>query len=103
MGKTAAQPMPKVVTEVCSLCGLDWNRHGTNPTSEKCISLLLDEVRSLNARLAVRPAIPYTYPLPYPVPYTPLRPWWQQTWVNTYTYASNVTARTPQITSGGIQ
>jgi hypothetical protein len=66
------KPTPKVVSEVCSLCGLDWSLHGANPTTETCIGLLLDEVRSLNARLAVRP-ISYPQPLPV-IPWQP-RPW----------------------------
>lgn len=97
----SAKPEPRIVSEVCSLCGLDWKRHGKNPTAEKCVSLLLDEVRSLNARLATRP---FAYPLPYPqpVPYNPrpwVYPWWQKTWGNQYTYASNATSHTPQLTS----
>ena len=72
----SSKPTPVVVTEVCSLCGLDWRRHGKNPTSEKCIELLLAEVRALNAQLAVRPiSYPVPYPQPYPVPY-PVRPVW---------------------------
>ncbi len=73
------KPEPRVIYEVCSLCGLDWKRHGKNPTAEKCVTLLLDEVRSLNAQIATRPLI---QPLPYPVPYrpfTPYAPWWQTT------------------------
>jgi hypothetical protein len=96
----SAKPQPRVITEVCSLCGLDWKRHGKEPTSDKCIELLLQEVRSLNAQLASRP---YVQPIPYPLPYLPRpypRPWWQQTWGNQYTYASNATARSPQIVGG---
>lgn len=76
----ARKPTPKVVSEVCSLCGLDWQLHGENPTTETCIGLLLDEVRSLNARLRHRPysqpVVPFipVYPRPYPV-YP--RPHWQ--------------------------
>jgi len=74
-------PQPRVVSEVCSLCGLDWKRHGKQPTTETCIELLLAEVRSLNAALAVRPVsipapYPVPYPRPYPVPYWPQSPWW---------------------------
>ncbi|MGH2835771.1 MAG: hypothetical protein ACRDUT_00020 [Mycobacterium sp.] len=46
----SSKPTPVVVSEVCSLCGLDWRRHGKNQTSEKCIELLLAEVRALNAQ-----------------------------------------------------
>lgn len=94
-----AKPEPRVISEVCSLCGLDWKRHGKSPTSEKCVSLLLDEVRALNAQLASRPAVPWVMPHPYPVPYRPFSPWWQNTWGGKYTYASNVTSHVPQIKS----
>lgn len=77
-----AKPEPKIVSEVCSLCGLDWDLHGKNPTSEVCVKLLLDEVSSLNARLAHRPIsyhIPYPAPYPvYPRPYYPH--WYSTTW-----------------------
>lgn len=70
----AKKPSPRVVTEVCSLCGLDWKRHGTVPTSDKCVELLLAEVRSLNDQLASRP---YAQPYPiYPVNPYPYRPWY---------------------------
>jgi hypothetical protein len=91
------KPEPKIVSEVCSLCGLDWKRHGKSPTTETCIGLLLDEVRALNARLAHQPIFK---PLPYPVPYVrPYQPFWQTTWGNQYQYTSNTTSRTPQIAS----
>src|SRR5512146_2001663 len=88
----SATPEPRVITEVCSLCVLDGKRHGKKPTTEKCIELLLSEVRSLNAQLATRP---YVQPLPYPVPTRPYYPWWGTTWGGTYTYASSATTRTP--------
>lgn len=78
-----ARPTPRVVSEVCSLCGLDWKDHGKNPTAETCVKLLLDEVSSLNARIAVRPIInnPYPYvPVPYPVYPRPYYPQWYTTW-----------------------
>lgn len=67
-----AKPTARVVSEVCSLCGLDWKLHGKDPTAETCVSLLLDEVRSLNSQLAHRPLV---RPLPYPVPAW-TRPYW---------------------------
>jgi hypothetical protein len=80
------KPQPRVTARVCSLCGLEWELHGTKPTTETCIELLLAEVRSLNAQLAVRPyARPYPVPRPYPVyprPW-PISPYWQTTWSNT--------------------
>lgn len=66
------KPTPRVVTEVCDLCGLDWRLHGDNPTTETCIKLLAAEVRRLESQLALRPiSFPVPYPQPYPVP----RPW----------------------------
>lgn len=76
---TDVKPEPRVTSRVCSLCGLDWKRHGKAPTTETCIQLLLGEVRALNAQLAHRPAI-ITIPRPYPVypqPFGwPQRPQW---------------------------
>ncbi len=97
----SAAPEPVIVSEVCSLCGLDWKRHGKKPTSEKCVELLLDEVRRLNAQLAHRPIVRPYLPQPYPVPIRPYYPWWQSTWGGKYTYASNVTQHTPQLSAWG--
>lgn len=75
MGK----PSPRVVSEVCSVCGLDWKQHGKAPTLETCVRLLLDEVRAKDAALARRPVV---IDRPYPV-YPPLRPawpYWYTTW-----------------------
>lgn len=58
------KPEPVVVSEVCSLCGLAWGRHGDKPTAEKCIELL-------KADLATRPYVPtITWKEP--------PQWWQQ-------------------------
>jgi hypothetical protein len=35
---------------VCSLCGLDWEKHGEKPVIEKCVELL-------KAELAKRPPV----------------------------------------------
>jgi hypothetical protein len=79
--KTPAKPEARIVSEVCSLCGIDWHLHGPEPTTDTCISLLAAEVARLRAQLAARPI---GYPLPYPVPAVPpWRPWgpyWQTTW-----------------------
>lgn len=75
------KPQPRVVSEVCSLCGLDWKRHGANPTAETCVGLLLDEIRGLNARLAHQPVI---RPIAYPPPW---RPWPYLTWGGAYSQA----------------
>lgn len=79
-----AVPRPKVIKEVCSLCGIDWHLHGKNPTAEKCVELLLDEVKSLNAQVAHKPLVwPYPYVNPWrPLPYT--GPYWA-TWTSTNT------------------
>jgi len=92
MSETAT-PKPRVVSEVCSLCGLDWKLHGKKPTTETCIKLLLDEVSALNAQLAVRR--PYSFPVPYPQPYpVPIRPWYPY-WSGTY--LSNISGGQTQI------
>lgn len=52
-----AKPAPVAVTTVCSLCGLDWQQHGADATTEDCIRLLKLE-------LARRPTVinvPYVY------------------------------------------
>lgn len=86
------KPTPRVVSQVCSLCGLDWDLHGTAPTAETCIKLLLDEVSSLNAQLATRP---YSRPLPYvpvtPWPVTPWRPYWPTWYTTGINYSANST------------
>jgi hypothetical protein len=96
-----AKPQPRVVSEVCTLCGLDWKRHGEKPTSEDCVKLLLEEVRALQGQLASCPYLqPYIVPQPIPVYPRPWPlPWWQSTWGNTYSYTANSTARTPQLST----
>lgn len=68
------RPTARVVAEVCSLCGLDWRRHGTNPTTDTCIRLLKAD---LAAASAPRP-IPYVQPIPYPM--ITYRPYYVQQW-----------------------
>lgn len=92
-----AAPRPKHTRTVCSLCGLDWHRHGDKPSAETCVRLLLDEVRSLNAQLAHRPLVqPYAYPVPaYPRPYWPT--WYSNTSGNAVaggSYTQSATAST---------
>src|SRR5208282_2469717 len=72
--KTTRKPEPIAVETVCSVCGLDWKRHGKNPTTDDCIRLLKQEL--LNRPLTK----PYPYPVPvpvspYPVPVPYREPW----------------------------
>jgi hypothetical protein len=72
MARKTKTPQPIAVTTICSVCGLGWELHGPDPTTDDCIKLL-------KAELARRPIVinrPYTVPVPapYPVPY-PVRPW----------------------------
>lgn len=77
------KPVPVHTQTVCSVCGLDWDRHGDKPTAETCIELLKQDLAREKQRAA--PIQPGPYPLPYPVPYPvapqprPYRPWpWTQ-------------------------
>jgi hypothetical protein len=47
-----ALPKPVVAKQVCSVCGLDWERHAEKPGYEDCIKLL-------KADLAKRPSVIY--------------------------------------------
>jgi hypothetical protein len=103
----SAKPKPKVVSEICSLCGLDWKLHGKEPTTETCIGLLAAEVRRLEAALAVRPlTYPVPYPAPYPVPYYPrpypVSPWrWGTSNLPSITYTG--TTHTPAVSGTSPQ
>lgn len=50
------KPAPKVEKEVCTVCGLDWKRHGKEPTLEMCVELLKAD---LVAALAAVPVPQY--------------------------------------------
>lgn len=93
---TDVKPEPRVTSRVCSLCGLDWKRHGKAPTTETCIKLLRGEVRALNSQLPHRPAI-VTIPRPYPAypqPFGwPQRPSWGHVG-HVVSHASNSSAPT---------
>lgn len=80
MAKPAAVPKPKIVSQVCSVCGLDWELHGEEPTTETCVKLLLDEIAIANKALAASRNI-NIYP-PMVVPYRTYYPPWYQgnTW-----------------------
>lgn len=87
------KPTPKTVKQVCTLCGLDWGRHGENPTTDTCVALLLEEIKSLNAQLAHRPI---SYPVVQPIirPYAPY-------WPNPLYPGRGFGPNGPQYTSGG--
>lgn len=44
MARTGASPKPIVTKTVCSLCGLDWEKHPDNASALDCIALLKAEV-----------------------------------------------------------
>jgi hypothetical protein len=69
--KKPTKPEPVAVTTICSVCGLPWQDHGKDPTTEDCIRLLKDELASR----------PITAPQPYPVPSRPF-PWYWEEWYN---------------------
>ncbi len=53
------EPEPVNKHVVCSVCGLDWDRHEYKPTSkrtiEKCVELLKKDLAEAQASLAKRP------------------------------------------------
>lgn len=67
----APKPEPVAVQTICSMCGLDWKRHGRNPTTEDCIRLLKQELASRPVTPTVAPYVPVPYPYPVPVPRRP--------------------------------
>ena len=73
------KPEPVVTSQACSLCGLDWNRHGDKPTAETCITLL-------RADLAARPIAPYWLPSTWEP-----KPWWQNPIIS-YTSSTGTSA-----------
>lgn len=64
------KPHPVVVSQECSVCGLEWSRHGDSPTAKTCIDLLRADVSAARIQLANRP---YAQPIPLP-PFVPV-PW----------------------------
>lgn len=62
------KPHPIVVSQVCSLCGLDWPRHGDSPTGKTCIDLLKADLQTARVQLAHRPFV-------QPIPYVPWPRW----------------------------
>lgn len=87
------KPQPVTVDVRCSLCDLEWAKHGDEPTTADCIRLLRAELR-------VRPTT-----IPWPVPYVaPYRVWWNDTGSAggatgfTYTGNSSTTATVTYLT-----
>lgn len=71
------KPEARVVSEVCSMCGLDWKRHGRTPTTETCIRLLASDLAAANER-ANRVTINFP-PVIYPRPVQYYPPVWTLT------------------------
>jgi hypothetical protein len=109
MSKKATKPEPVSVTTVCSECGLNWDLHGDDPTTDDCIRILKAELA--NARFKEAKVIP----MPYPV-YPPRAPWAEPyrlpyrhpstfTWGEPNETTKNLPAfefKTPQFTSGSV-
>ena len=90
-----SKPKPVVVTTICSLCGLDWERHGESPTTEDCIRLLKAELASRpGPTIVLRERYPYT---PYVPPVILPQPWWSGSSVryDCSTTSAQVEIRTP--------
>lgn len=103
MAKPAAVPKPKIVSQVCSVCGLDWELHGEEPTTETCVKLLLDEVAVANKALAASRNI---YPPVIVQPYRTYYPQWYTQWGGlssggsiTYGGAINATSSTSALSN----
>lgn len=93
MPKKQLKPEPVPVETVCSVCKLDWDRHGDNPTLEICIELL-------KADLAVKPPKQYVYPERW-WPYE--RKWqWPAPRVNPYIGTSELPYKTYVLTEAPI-
>lgn len=74
------KPSPVHTETVCSVCGLDWDRHGDEPTTDTCIELLRGDLDRERARTTPRapmpyPVVPYV-PHPYPQPWRQPPPIW---------------------------
>lgn len=64
------KPEPVAKQVVCSQCGLDWDKHGDNPTIEKCVEMLKAEVARYGAPWTV-----YTAPRTTSTSFTPAPNW----------------------------
>lgn len=58
---TPVKPKPKATAVVCSVCGLPWGGHGSEPTLLTCVELL-------RAELAKRPTHPTFSSRPFVFP-----------------------------------
>jgi hypothetical protein len=86
-------PQPIAVTTICSVCGLNWELHGEDPTTDDCIQLLKAALASKSTyapiiiKEYVRPYVqPYASPYvqPYVLPYVPTVPFpHSPIWCNT--------------------
>jgi hypothetical protein len=73
------KPEPVAVETICSVCGLDWDAHGADPTTDDCIRLLKEELAAEIARK------PIAVPIQVPVPVYPKRvPWYWGEWYGGY-------------------
>ncbi len=81
------KPAPVVVSTICSMCGLAWEQHGEDPTTEDCIRLLKLELARRPAWINVQPVRPQRY--------QPYRPYWNVTSSPPVTICSTV--KTPRI------
>lgn len=66
------KPEAVSVETICSVCGLDWDLHGENPTTEDCVELLKAELASRPTTTVIREPVyvpyaerPWKYPRPW--------------------------------------
>ena len=64
------KPHPVVIKTICSLCGLDWDGHGDDPTAEDCVRLLKAEVAKKSTPITYWTYWPNVYTPTYIQPYT---------------------------------
>lgn len=80
--KKTSKPQPVATVTVCSICELDWDLHGENPTTDDCIRLLKSELATVQAELEEAqipefklPAILPYCTRPHKDDYHPIQPW----------------------------
>jgi hypothetical protein len=67
MARTSATPKPIVTKTVCSLCGLDWEKHPENASAVDCIDLLKAEAakpRPVVIPISQEQVVPWQLPKP---------------------------------------